>query len=83
MSDGELKRIIEQELKHFTSVHFEKPADCKNAGQIRFYTSELNSRIEAMEARFNYVPAWAYALLAQYNAVLTKIATIGPGNSYY
>ncbi|QLH31353.1 MAG: hypothetical protein HWD62_01905 [Cyclobacteriaceae bacterium] len=30
---------------------------------------ELCSKIEEYENRFNYVPGWAYSLLAQYNTV--------------
>lgn len=59
---------IEAEFRTFTSRNFEKPADCRNLEQIRFYVQELCQKIEEHELRFNYVPNWAYALLAQYNA---------------
>lgn len=68
MSDFE-KKILEMDLKKFTSRNFEKPSDCRNIDQIRFYVSELCSKIEEYELRFNYVPQWAYTLLAQYNMV--------------
>ncbi|MBX2963003.1 MAG: hypothetical protein KF687_10865 [Cyclobacteriaceae bacterium] len=67
MSDYERKKL-ELELKFFTSKNFEKPADCRNADQIRFYVKELCGKIEEYKSRFNYVPGWAYSLLAQYNA---------------
>ena len=67
MSDYEKKKV-EMELKSFTSSHFEKPSACRNLEQIRFYVSELCKVIESYEQRFNYVPADAYTLLAQYNA---------------
>ena len=67
MSDFEQKKI-EMELKTFTSRNFEKPSNCKNAEQIRFYVAELCSKIESLERQFKYVPEWAYSLLAQYNA---------------
>lgn len=68
MSDFEKKRL-ELELKNFTSRNFERPWDCKNLDQIRFYVSELCGKIEEYERSFNYVPSWAYTLLAQYNMV--------------
>lgn len=67
MSEFERNKI-ELELKSFTSRNFEKPSDCKNAEQIRFYVKELCNKIQEFEGRFNYVPNWAYSLLAQYNA---------------
>jgi len=62
------RKKIEMEFKTFTARNFEKPADCRNLEQIRFYVQELCQKIEEHETRFNYVPNWAYVLLAQYNA---------------
>jgi len=62
------RRKIEAEFKIFTLKNFERPSDCRNLEQIRFYVRELCQKIEELEGRFNYVPNWAYALLAQYNA---------------
>lgn len=67
MSDYE-KKTLDMELKRFASRNFERPADCKNLDQIRFYVRELCLKIEEYEKRFSYVPAQAYSLLAQYNA---------------
>jgi hypothetical protein len=67
MGDYE-KRRIELELKAFTSKNFERPSECRNLDQIRFYVRELCIKIEELEDRFNYVPQWAYSLLAQYNS---------------
>lgn len=67
MSDLD-KTYVESDLKTFTTRHFERPADCRNTEQIRFYINELCLKIEECRLRFNYVPNWAYALLAQYNA---------------
>ena len=67
MGDYEKKRI-EIELKAFTSKNFEKPSECRNLDQIRFYVQELCIKIEELEDRFHYVPQWAYSLLAQYNS---------------
>jgi hypothetical protein len=61
------KKHIEMELRRFTAVHFQRPTECRNLEQIRFYVRELSQKIEAMEKQFNYVPGWAYSLLAQYN----------------
>ena len=67
MSDYERKRI-ETDLKAFTSRNFEKPSECRNLDQIRFYVRELCLKIEELESQFHYVPQWAYSLLAQYNS---------------
>ena len=67
MSDFE-KQTLEMEIQRFAASHFEKPARCNTLEQIRSYVSELCRKIQEYEARFNYVPATAYLLLAQYNA---------------
>jgi len=66
MSEFEKKKL-EVELKKFTTQNFERPGDCRNLDQIRFYVKELCVKIDEYERHFNYVPAWAYSLLAQYN----------------
>jgi hypothetical protein len=82
MSEYEKKRI-EMELKTFTNLNFEKPNDCKNLDQIRFYVRELCLKIEEFERKFNYVPNWAYTLLAQYNATQNQILHVEFKNSYH
>lgn len=67
MSDYE-RKTIETELRMFTSRNFIKPSECRNLEQIRFYVRELCLKIEELECRFNYVPGFAYTLLAQYNS---------------
>jgi hypothetical protein len=62
------KKTLEMELRSFAAVHFEKPSRCTNLDQIRFYISELCSKIDQYDKEFQYVPADAYSLLAQYNA---------------
>jgi len=62
------KTLIEQDLKAFTFRNFEGPLECKNSEQARFYVEELCQKIYELEQRFNYVPSWAYALVAQYQA---------------
>jgi hypothetical protein len=59
---------IDRELQKFTARNFEKPSDCKDLEQIRFYVRELCIKIEELENRFEYVPNSAYSLLAQYNS---------------
>jgi hypothetical protein len=81
MSDYE-KKMLEMELKSFTSRNFERPGDCRNLDQIRFYVRELCSKIEEYEIRFNYVPQWAYALLAQYNLVQNRMLHVEFVTSY-
>ena len=66
MTDYERKKI-ELDLKAFTSRNFEKPTDCRNLEQVRFYVKELCLLIEDLETKFDYVPNNAYTLLAQYN----------------
>ena len=72
MNNFEMKKV-EMELKNFTARNFEKPSNCRNAAQIRFYISELCSKIEEYEKKFNYVPEWAYTLLNQYTIVQNSL----------
>jgi hypothetical protein len=72
MTDYERKKI-ESELKMFASRNFIKPSECRNLEQIRFYVRELCLKIEELEGRFNYVPGFAYTLLAQYNSMQNGI----------
>ncbi len=81
MSDFE-KRKLEIELRNFTSRNFERPSDCRNLDQIRFYVSELCTKISEYESRFNYVPAWAYSLLAQYNIAQNSLLLTEFRNAY-
>ncbi len=67
MSEFERKKI-EMELRAFINKNFEKPGECRNPEQVRFYIRELCTRIEELKNRFDYVPESAYALLAQYTA---------------
>jgi len=66
MTDYERKKL-ENDLKAFASRNFIKPSECRNLEQIRFYVRELCLKIDEFENRFNYVPGYAYTLLAQYN----------------
>jgi hypothetical protein len=75
MSEYERKKL-EMELKNFTSRNFERPVNCRNLDQTRFYVKELCSKIEEYETRFNYVPDWAYSLLAQYNLVQNRMILV-------
>jgi hypothetical protein len=81
MSEYEKKKL-EMELKDFTSRNFERPANCKNLDQTRFYVKELCAKIAEYEARFNYVPQWAYTLLAQYNLVQNNMILVEFKNTY-
>jgi len=67
MSEFE-KKTLELELKAFTSKNFERPSACKNLDQVRYYIQELCNKIEDYHRRYDYAPALAYTLLAQYNA---------------
>lgn len=81
MSDFE-KRKLEIELRNFTTRNFERPSDCRNLDQIRFYVKELCNKIDEYERRFNYVPGWAYSLLAQYNMVQNSMLHTEFRNAY-
>lgn len=76
------QKQIDTELKKFTSRNFESPGNCRNLDQIRFYVKELCGKIEEYEKRFNYVPNWAYALLAQYNSAQNALIYVDFRNTY-
>lgn len=81
MSQYERKKL-ELELKQFASRNFERPSECRNLDQLRFYVKELCLKIEEFEKRFNYVPSNAYALLAQYNERQNNMLHLEFKNSY-
>ncbi|MFN3840990.1 MAG: hypothetical protein ACK4RF_09825 [Cyclobacteriaceae bacterium] len=76
------RRKLEFELRSFTSRNFERPSECRNLEQIRFYVKELCSKIKEYQERFDYVPNWAYSLLAQYNAKQNYMIHIEFRNTY-
>lgn len=82
MSDFE-KRKLEAALKNFTDRNFELPRNCKNLEQTRFYIRELCSKIEEYQQHFNYVPDWAYALVAQYSQVQNRMLLADFQRSYH
>lgn len=73
----------EEELKQFISRNFERPGNCRNLEQIRFYIRELCVKIEEMETRFSYVPDWAYSLLAQYNVKQNSLLHVAFRSTYF
>ena len=81
MTDYEQQKI-EMELRVFTSRNFERPSECRNLEQIRFYVRELCLKIEELEDQFKYVPNWAYSLLAQYNAKQNTLLHMEFRNAY-
>jgi len=72
MSDWEKKKL-ETELKNFTNRNFELPRNCRTLEQTRFYIRELCAKIEEYQQRFDYVPEWAYTLIAQYSQVQNRM----------
>jgi hypothetical protein len=82
MSDFEKKKL-DAELKSFTTRNFELPANCKNLDQTRFYLRELCTKIEEYQTRFNYVPDWAYTMLAQYNQVQNRMLLTSFQKAYH
>ncbi len=81
MSEFE-KITLEIELKNFTVRNFERPSNCRDAAQIRFYVRELCLKIEEYERRFNYVPQLAYSLLNQYATVQNSMLHVEFVKSY-
>jgi hypothetical protein len=77
------RKKIELELRAFASRNFERPSECRNLAQIRFYVNELCAKIEEYQSRFNYVPGWAYGLLAQYNAKQNMMIHVEFRNTYH
>ncbi len=67
------KKKIDTEFKKFTSQNFERPAKCKNIGQLQYYVQELTRKIKELRARFNYVPEKAFLLLTEYNQMVNKL----------
>jgi hypothetical protein len=76
------RKKVDNELQNFAARNFEKPADCKDLEQIRFYVRELCMKIEELERRFEYVPSSAYSLLAQYNSQQNSIISKNFGETY-
>ena len=64
---GYERNKIELELRISITKNLKKPSECNNLDQIRFYVAELCSKIQELKDKCNYVPDWAYTLLAQYN----------------
>jgi hypothetical protein len=81
MSEFE-KKALEMELKSFVAKNFERPADCDNLDQVRFYIHELYLKIDDYQKRLNYAPELAYLLLAQYNARQNSMLYKDYVNSY-
>lgn len=81
MSEYE-KTKLEVELRNFTSRNFVRPGECRNIDQIRFYISELCSKIDEYERKFNYVPQSIYSLLANYNRVQSNMIYVQFRNTY-
>jgi len=76
------RKEVDNELKKFADRNFEKPTDCKDLEQIRFYVRELCLKIEELEKRFEYVPSSAYSLLAQYNSKQNSIISKDFSDTY-
>jgi hypothetical protein len=73
---------IDLELKAFTRRNFEKPSECRNLDQIKFYSTELCLKIEEYENRFSFAPAWAYTLLEQYTLRQNSLSEYAPKTLY-
>ncbi|HEY0655697.1 MAG TPA: hypothetical protein VGD65_21330 [Chryseosolibacter sp.] len=76
------RRRIDMELKTFTSRHFERPSECRNPEQIRFYVTQLAKKIVELENSCSYVPSWANALLAEYNQKQNSLLHVEFRSSY-
>jgi hypothetical protein len=76
------KQRVEMDFKVFTTRNFERPTNCRNLDQIRFYVKELCSKIEEYESRFNYVPQSVYSMLSQYNMAQNRLIEVEFKNAY-
>lgn len=72
MSDFE-KDKLETDLLNFIRKNFERPSNCRDLDQIRFYVRELCVKIREYENRFSFVPLRAYLLLSQYNIAQNRL----------
>lgn len=75
------KKRVEMEFRSFTTS-WKRPADCKDASQIRFYIEELSKKIEVYETEFQHVPSWIYALISQYNHAHNRVVHRNFVNDY-
>jgi hypothetical protein len=70
------RKYLDNALMDFTKRNFVKPEECKNPDQARYYTNELNIKMEEYRTRFKYVPEWAKILRTQYllmqNSLINK-----------
>ena len=67
------KKRLDVEFTKFTKMNFDKPQNCRNIDQIRYYMNELSAKIQEFKNSFNYVPNSAHILLSQYNAAQNKL----------
>lgn len=67
------QKKIDVEFSKFAQMNFDKPQNCRNIGQIRYYMDELTSKMKELRSSFNYVPDSAHAMLAQYNNAQNRI----------
>ena len=67
------QKKLDVEFARFTKMNFDKPQNCRNIGQIRYYMNELSEKIQELKRSFNYVPASAHILLSQYNAEQNRL----------
>ena len=81
MSNLERKKL-ESDFINITRRNFESPSDCRDIHQIRFYIKELCIKISDYECLFNFVPDWAYVLLAQYNLAQNRLIHVDFRKAY-
>ena len=67
------QKKIDVEFSKFAKMNFDKPQNCRNIGQIRYYMDELTSKMKELRSSFNYVPDYAHTLLSQYNDAQNRI----------
>ncbi|HAC24816.1 MAG TPA: hypothetical protein DCE81_07865 [Cytophagales bacterium] len=81
MTDCE-RKCLEMDFQKFVQRHFESPSNCRNLAQIRFYVNELCAKIHEYEHTYQFVPAHAYALLAQYNHAQNRLILVDFKTTY-
>lgn len=76
------KKKVEQNFVKFSRRNFEKPKNCRDVHQLRFYIDELTQLIQDWKGQFNYVPDRAYVLLSEYNYKMNRLTFEHFKNTY-
>ncbi len=76
------RKCLEVDFQKFAQRHFKSPSNCRSLDQIRLYVSELCAKINEYQHAYEFVPAHAYALLAQYNHAHDRLILVDFKTAY-